>query len=124
MALLSLYAFVRAESILNKARKQGYEIDYDINLQDITEDEFIMKILKHIDSINSVLSLAIKLEDPSKISEWTIEVAQYFMKFYERYPVISSKKQETKLRLLLVKIIHQAIRSGLDILGIHVVKSL
>ena len=119
-----LYAFVRAENILNKAFKRGHKVDYDVNLHSIIQDKFIMRIIEHVSSINSVLYLVVKLEDPSKISDWTIEIAKYFMKFYERYPVISAQGEKIKERLLLTKIMHHAIRSGLEILGIPVVKNL
>lgn len=82
-------------------------------------DDVIVEIVSHLTSIDEVIIKSFNNLDPSVIATWCFQLAQYFMKFYEKYPVLKAENHELmKARLNIIEMIKRGISNGLDILGI------
>ncbi|MEM2707860.1 MAG: arginine--tRNA ligase [Candidatus Pacearchaeota archaeon] len=109
------YTYVRANSILKKAKKINKN---KINPEFLNSDEEknLIKLISYFPEIikNSANSL-----EPYLIANYLFEISEAFNKFYENIPVLKSKK-EKDTRLMLVKFFSIIIKNGLYLLGISV----
>ncbi len=102
------YAHARASSILSKSNKQsGPE-------QVLAGDE--LELAKKILAFEGVLLKAAEEILPSQVCTYLYELAQVFNRFYEHNRVLDNERETTRLEL--VKAYRQAIKNGLNILGI------
>ncbi|MHA2503870.1 MAG: arginine--tRNA ligase domain-containing protein [Candidatus Kariarchaeaceae archaeon] len=113
------YAHARTNSLLEKAAlEKGWVTGGRIDVNTIANHDTV-QILDHLDRIDKQILTAVEDEDPSKISSWVFELAQMFMKFYEKFPVIAANNESTgKARLEIVGAIRKGLALGLGILGI------
>lgn len=112
------YTHARIKSLLSKA---DYEFAL-VNEQKLsltpTELEMVMLLAKY----PSEISEAAKAYSPALVANYTYEVAKLFNKFYHEVPPIIKEEDSAmkQHRLNICKITADVIKSGMNILGIHV----
>jgi len=109
------YAHARASSIIRKA-----DIEMQLNIEySLLVSEDVIKILEHLHSLNQQILNASNAQDPSLIAHWVFELAQLFMRYYEKNPVLRAESKNLMLaRLTMVSAIKKGLSTGLHILGI------
>ncbi len=114
------YAHARASGVIRKIQKEKQiKVSSKIDPSLIATDE-VIDLLEHIKELQEKILQASENQDPSIIAIWTFQLAQKFMKFYERNPVFRAETEELLVaRYMLVQAIRKGIASGLNILGIY-----
>jgi arginyl-tRNA synthetase len=112
-----LYSYVRAKSILEKAKfkpKKKYSIH---NLNDL-EKNLVFQLNKFPQIVrNAYDSLA-----PNAIANYVFETSQLFNEFYHSNPVIGSENEQ--FRLILVDSFSQVVKNALSLLGIPIIEKM
>lgn len=113
------YAHARASGILRNA-EEAMSIKPNLKINwELIVDDFTMEIIKHLSNLEEEILKSWNNLDPSVIANWCLQLAQLFMKYYERYPVLNAEnKKIVRARLLVIDAIRLGIANGLDILGI------
>lgn len=106
------YAHARARSILAKASGSDGTILHESSLQ---KDE--RSLLRKIGEYAEVAERASQELMPHYICTYLYELAQVFNRFYEGNRVIGDDREA--LRLELISLYTQKLKSGLELLGIH-----
>jgi arginyl-tRNA synthetase len=115
-----LYTYARASSILEKG---GFEpMPPNGKAYEFLTREEDYELVKHIAVFPEVVERACKELKPNLITNYLIDIATIFSKFYEKMPVIKSEARE--LRLSLVYATKQVIKNGLALLGVHALEAL
>ena len=116
-ALYMQYAYARINSILTKA---GEFVEGKVVLNDELERRLALKVL----SLEDTLQKAYKEAMPHIITNYLYELATLFMRFYEQNPILKEGVDEDikNSRLILAKATANAIKVGLNILGIEVLE--
>lgn len=112
------YTHARIKSLLSRADYQFATADY-VNIKlTTTELEMIMLLAKYPTEISE----AAKAYSPAFIANYLYEVAKLFNKFYHEVPPIIKEEDAAvkQHRLNICKIAADVIKSGMNILGIHV----
>ncbi len=118
------YAYVRTKSILAKAEINP-ELDHinENDTQYITDREALL--LKKIISLKSLLKNITLNYQTHLLSYYTIELAQAFHSYYGAHRIIDIDNiNQTKGRLLLVKLIQNTLGDCFDLLGISAPQSM
>ncbi|RZK89017.1 MAG: arginine--tRNA ligase, partial [Pedobacter sp.] len=112
------YTHARIKSLLSRADYQFAVADYDNITLTPTELEMVMLLAKYPNEISE----AAKAYSPAFIANYLYEVAKLFNKFYHEVPPIIKEEDATakQHRLNICKIAADVIKSGMNILGIHV----
>ncbi|MHA2249576.1 MAG: arginine--tRNA ligase domain-containing protein [Candidatus Kariarchaeaceae archaeon] len=109
------YAHARASSII---RKVDIEMQLIVDFSLLVSEDAI-KILDHLCHLNQQILNACNAQDPSLIAHWVFELAQKFMKYYEKNSVLHAESKNLMLaRLTMVSAIKKGLSTGLNILGI------
>ena len=116
------YTHTRLASLLDKAKEAGYKIEdtTPINPELFKTVEEIM-LIKRLNEFPEIIEEAAKAYEPSVISNYLLDLASVFNRFYRFHRVISSNENEVELsksRLVLVKCLKYVLANGLNILGI------
>jgi arginyl-tRNA synthetase len=113
------YAHARISSIFREALNKGIALprfeDVDVHLL-VLPDE--LDLLRHLAAYPEVLEASALALEPHRIPFYLMELSSLFHSYYNKYRVISSEVELTKVRLLLVRAIKEIIESALNILGI------
>ena len=104
------YAHARARSILAKVDEVQ-----DKPLQGLWPDE--RSLLRKISQFNEVVNKSVNEMLPHHICNYLYELSQAFNRFYEKNRVIEDERQDIRLKLVLLYA--DTIKSGLELLGIH-----
>ncbi|SKC43648.1 arginine--tRNA ligase [Maledivibacter halophilus] len=108
------YTHARASSLLRKA-----EIDYKNNIGfDKLSDKESMDIIRILSKFSEVVVDAARKNEPSVVTRYIIDLAQAFNKFYHDHPILTQDKEIQKARLALVSAVKQAIKNGLNLIGV------
>ncbi|MHA2171791.1 MAG: arginine--tRNA ligase domain-containing protein [Candidatus Kariarchaeaceae archaeon] len=114
------YAHARASGVLRKIKAEKNlefhhtKVDYSL----LASDD-IIRALKLLLELEQRIEAAWQIKDPSQIANWCFDLAQLFMKVYEKYPVLQAESEELMLaRVGVVMAIKRGLFTGLDILGI------
>lgn len=112
------YTHARIKSLLSRADYQFAVADYDNITLTPTELEMVMLLAKYPNEISE----AAKAYSPAFIANYLYEVAKLFNKFYHEVPPIIKEEDAAakQHRLNICKIAADIIKSGMNILGIHV----
>lgn len=107
------YTHARASSILRKAEKL-------IQTTRITElnDSNSWLVIKLLIEFPNAIEKSFKLNEPSQIAKYLIELAQEFNKFYTSVKILSDDDGKMKEKLALVECVTIILKEGLRLLGI------
>ncbi|MFC7061944.1 arginine--tRNA ligase [Halobacillus seohaensis] len=109
------YAYVRAQSILNRG---GFEINSGTPA---LNDEQAWLVIKQLRSFPEIVEKAYKEYDPSKIAKYLLDVAKGFNQYYASVKILN-EDNHLDSRLTLVYSFSLVIRKGLELLGIEAPK--
>lgn len=107
------YSFARANSILEKAKREN--IEYSIN----TEKEEILEIEKILYKFPEIVSRAQDEYAPHYITHYLIELAHNFNNFYGNNQIVNSEDAESSYKLAITKAFTRIMQNGLYLLGIE-----
>lgn len=110
------YSYARASSILKKAKKKRGKII----IPDLHEKE--IKLIKKILNFKKALEDAYRQLSPHLIANYSFELAQIFNEFYHACPVLKSKQEA--FRLKLVEAFRIVLKQSLFLLGIEVMEEM
>ena len=113
-----LYSYARAKSILKKAENHS---EKKSNYTEEIEDEEI-KLAKMLALFPEIVGNAKKNLNPALIANYSYKIAQSFNEFYHACPVINSKNED--FRKKLVQSFAFTIKNSLDLLGIEVLEKM
>ena len=125
------HGMVATKGSLSEGKEAGYELpvrtarpggddEISINPELFKTVEEIM-LIKRLNEFPEIIEEAAKSYEPSIISNYLLDLASVFNRFYRFHRIISSNKDEAELnraRLTLVKCLKRVIAQGLGILGI------
>jgi arginyl-tRNA synthetase len=114
------YAYARIQSIIEKSQEE-VEMDVDFSLLD-TESE--IKVINQLDYFPEVIGNAVNNYDIHLLTDYLLDLAQKFNSFYSSCQVINENKNLEKARLFLIHCVQIVIKTGLEILGIEVLKKM
>jgi arginyl-tRNA synthetase len=113
------YAHARICSIFGTACENGYAIpsfnDTDVQRLDIPEE---MSLIKTITRFPEVVDGAARTFEPHRITFYLNDLAGIFHNYYNKYRVISTDRDLTLARLLLVKSVRTVLRNALRLIGV------
>ena len=109
-----LYSYARANSILQKVKKQNLKIE----IKNIEEKE--INLAKILSKFPEIVSSARNSKSPSVIANYSHELAQKFNEFYHACPVLNSENES--FRIKLVQSFMQVMENSLNLLGINLLK--
>jgi arginyl-tRNA synthetase len=120
------YAYARAYRILEKAGKDKdsyYAIDVaDTHLLNKHEEVALIKAIARFDLI---VEGAVKSLSPKPLAKYCYSLASLFNEFYEHVPVLhEDDKAIREVRLHLIKAYTIVLSNCMNLLGIHVLKSM
>jgi len=107
------YTLVRAKSVLNKAREQGFEPKYN-------PEKEIGMLEKYLTRFPSIVDKSINEWAPHHISGYTIEIAHLFNSWYGNTKIISEDREETEHNLFITSCLVSVLEKGIKLLGIAV----
>ena len=106
------YTHARATSILRKV----HEIDDSLNVLGLS-DNHSWAVLKVLMDFPNIIEKSFRLNEPSQIAKYLLDVSQEFNKYYSRVKILA-EDNEKQTRLALVKSITIVLKEGLRLLGI------
>ena len=112
-----LYSYARAQSILEKA---NYKILKKFEIKDVNIYE--KKLLSELARFPEIVKDSYDGLTTNLIANYSYELAKAFSEFYHNCPVIGSKEEQYRLRL--VDCFSQTIKNSLDLLGIVVIREM
>lgn len=114
------YSYARVCSIFRKAEKNNITIENnsEITLETEGEKQLAMSVIK----FPEIVEKAAETYKPNLLADHIFDLAQKFSSFYNSTPILKSEKKLVSSRLKLSKAVAETIRTGLDLLGIEVVK--
>jgi arginyl-tRNA synthetase len=114
------YTYARGKSILRKAG----EVSGNADFSKITSPEEF-ELVKNIGRLQDAILAAIDKLEPSILTRHVIEIAKAFNKFYNAHGILNAQDEETKnARLKLVEATCQAVKNGLNLIGLEVVEKM
>jgi len=111
-----LYSYARANSILNKFKKEP-KIIFSENLEE-KETELILKL----NEFPRIVKKSYGSLNPSLIATYSYELSKIFNEFYHSHNVLKSNKEE--FRISLVNSFRQVLKNSLYLLGIGVLEKM
>ncbi len=113
------YTYVRAKSLLERAKFNIEDVKIDrLNLDLLTQAQEV-QLIKELEKLTSIIKKASDEYEPSILARYLIDVATSFSKFYNECSVINVEDDELKdARCALVYATSVVIKNGLKILGI------
>ena len=111
-----LYAHARANGILKKIQLKG-KADFSI----LWNNQEVIQMVRHMATYEETLRRAVSEMDPSKLTDWIFKLAQLFMKFYEKNPIMKENDKGAKqAKLHLVLATKNALAKTMETIGIPV----
>ncbi len=107
-----MYAYVRANSIINKLDKTD-----NIKINDYSFEDNERNLLIKLSDFKDVMNRSISQLKPHYLCNYLYELSQEFNRFYENNKVIGTNREV--VRLYLVKLYAQVLKTGLSSLGIN-----
>jgi arginyl-tRNA synthetase len=113
------YSGVRAKSILNKI-KENIDLNLLKELKNIKLDNEERELLNLLLSFKSKVDQSYLNFKPNIISNYCLDLAHSFSKFYSNCPVLNSSSIIRKRRLLLIKAYYIVLNNALNLIGINI----
>ncbi|MFH0846228.1 MAG: arginine--tRNA ligase [Patescibacteria group bacterium] len=114
-----LYAYVRAQAILQKSNHLVTGLPNGLEIGEYEE-----KLLKWLARYPQYAFRAGTEIAPHLMCNYLYELAQRFNAFYANCPVLEASKEEKQLRLALAQGTAQVLKNGLSLLGIETVEKM
>ncbi len=113
------YAHARIASIFRLAAEEGIDLadgqGADVSLLALPEEtELIKGILRFYDVIEG----GARSFEPHRLTFYLVELVASFHRYYNKVRVLKNETALTRARLMLLAVLQQVIRSGLEILGV------
>ncbi|MDD2823530.1 MAG: arginine--tRNA ligase [Candidatus Daviesbacteria bacterium] len=109
------YTYARIQSLLKKADFSN-EKSIPVNLQKELLELEERNLLRRLEYFSQIVSLTGLEYRPNLICEYLLDLAKDFNLFYQKHRIIESEKKE--LRLVLASKVGDALKTGLNLLGI------
>lgn len=113
------YAHARIESVFRNARQDGIDIDKlnatNVDLLNSKEETNLMKAILRF---RDVLEGGARSLEPHRIAFYLMDLVGMFHSYYNKTRILKNEPELTQARLLLLKVLQNVIRNGLDILGV------
>jgi arginyl-tRNA synthetase len=111
------YSYVRANSILEKAREEGISLD-SLSVSEVGEEEHALIFL--LGQFPEAVKQAADSMRPDILTNYLNTLASEFNYYYDHYPVLKAPTPEKKnSRLAVVYMVRTVVRNGLNLLGIE-----
>ncbi len=107
------YTCARCSSVLNKAGEIG-----DYTVEELTAEEY--ELAAHIGKLPELLISALDKLEPSFITRYAVDLAQFYNKFYFNCKILGEQENVKNFRLALTKATLTALSNCLGLLGIGV----
>ncbi|HOE17173.1 MAG TPA: arginine--tRNA ligase [Syntrophorhabdaceae bacterium] len=113
------YAHARIMSIFRNAAAEGIDAEQlkNADLRRLTQDDEI-KLIKSIVHFHDVIEGCAKSFEPHRITFYLLDLVGNFHSYYNKTRVLVDDRELTIARLMLLQMLREVIRSGLDILGV------
>ena len=109
-------AFVRCSSMLNKAGNPDLSAAKDYQTLETAEKDIIAQLY----SFPEIIQQAAEGYDPSMVAMYCYELAKAFHRFWHDYRILQAETEAAKaFRIQLSMAVRNALRTGLDLLGIE-----
>lgn len=116
-----LYSIVRANSILEKARKKKVAAGNLVAPMHNVERDLLLKLLEFPDLVPN----AWYAKSPKLLCDFSYELAALFSRFYHECPVLAEEDiRVSGSRLFLVEIVRDVLSLVFDLLGIETIKKM
>ncbi len=116
------YSYARGRSVLRKAK----ELSLDWSKADLsvlgTDEEYAL--VKHINNYQTAVRDAVSKHEPSVVTRYVTDLAQYYNKFYNTCNVMKSEDNLKLARLMLTEAAANCIKSALYLIGVDVVEKM
>lgn len=111
------YACARINSLLDKAAQAG-ALPGALVLSEAVEKRLVLTLMR----FPAVVLRAADTFKPSVLAEYLYGLAQDYSSFYQRSPVLKADPEVRASRLRLCELVAQALKTGLNLLGIETPK--
>ncbi len=118
------YAYVRARTIIKKARERGAAFAGEIGDSLLLEQAEERALVNMLAQFPSTLDKAAETYSPNVVTSYGYRLATAFTQFYEKWPVLRSLGEEQRARLALVDATAKVLRNTLIVLGIPVLEQI
>jgi arginyl-tRNA synthetase len=109
-------AFVRCSSMLNKAGNPDLSAASEYTTLETAEKDIIAQLYQ----FPEVIKQAAETYDPSMVAMYSYELAKAFHRFWHDYRILQAESEAAKaFRIQLSIAVRNALRTGLDLLGIE-----
>lgn len=109
------YTHARTCSLIEKSGiKASYDIDYELIVDDAS-----LELVKVLSEFSSIIKEAAEHNEPSKITRYTISVAQTFNKFYQTNHINVEDTKLKKARISLVLATQLVLKKSLYLIGLE-----
>ena len=110
------YSYARIQSILNKAKELGKEIQEDAKI--ILQDKHERSLAAYMTIFPLSILKAAESYKPNLIADYLYDLCKKINSFYNNCPILNQEDKILQSRLCLVKKAGVRIQEGLDLLGI------
>ncbi len=110
------YTYVRTKSVIEKAGGVPEAKDVDTLL---LQDEYSVKIIKHIYNFENILIQVTEKNEPSILSRYLIDLAKAYSNFYNENKIIVDDKNIQNPRVFLTYAVGNVLKIGMGLLGIE-----
>ncbi|MBP9802889.1 MAG: arginine--tRNA ligase [Candidatus Pacebacteria bacterium] len=107
------YSFARANSLLNKAKEQG------IDINTISKNSEILEIEKMLYKFPEVVIRAQEEYAPHYITHYLLELARAFNSFYGNNQIVNKEDESSPYKLAITSAFARIMQNGLYLLGIE-----
>lgn len=109
-----LYTAVRAQSVLEKAKKEK------IKPAVVNKDEITNTLMRHLSRFGEVVSRSAEEKAPHYIATYLIELSSMFNAWYANTQIVNKEDVESSQKVALTQAVRIVLENGLKLLGMKV----